>query len=53
MDEKNMELVTDTIESYEPAGTTKMIRDEDGRINHVDPENVQDYLDSGLWKLSK
>ena len=33
-----------------PEGAVTMLRPADGRINHVAPENVQDYLDSGLWQ---
>ena len=52
MEDESIEIITDPIESYEPAGTTKMLRPSDGRINHVAPENVQDYLDSELWQIA-
>ena len=34
-----------------PEGSTRMVRHTDGRINFVAPENVRDYLDSGLWNI--
>ncbi len=36
-----------------PATTITMIRKADDRVNHVAPENVQDYLDSGLWTVEQ
>ena len=35
----------------ETVETVEMIRASDKLINHVLPENVQDYLDSGLWAI--
>ena len=34
-----------------PSVTILMIRRDDGRTNHVEPENVQDYLNSGIWAV--
>ena len=34
-----------------PSATVTMFRKHDGRYNYVAPENVQDYLDSGLWTV--
>ncbi len=57
MSEETIETAVSEITAVEvapevaPAGTIEMIRPADGRINHVAPENVQDYLDSGLWHV--
>ncbi|MDA8114989.1 MAG: hypothetical protein M0Z43_09735 [Acidithiobacillus sp.] len=42
-----------TAEEAPASNTVTMIRKQDGRVNHVAPENVQDYLDSGLWTVEQ
>jgi hypothetical protein len=45
--------VTEVAPEEIPFGTVKMVRPSDARINYVDTENVQDYLDSGLWEIAE